>query len=55
MLESSTVSNTATLTAPGGVSEIDPGNNTATDTDLGPVIFADGFESGELGTWSVVP
>jgi len=47
------LSNTATITVPGGVTDPDPGNNTATDQDSGvEMIFADGFESGDTSAWS---
>jgi uncharacterized repeat protein (TIGR01451 family) len=46
--------NTATIQCPGGVIELDPTDNTATDTDdiLGNELFADGFESGDTSAWS---
>lgn len=47
------LSNTATITEPGGVTDPDPSNNTATDQDSGvEAIFVDGFESGDTSAWS---
>jgi uncharacterized repeat protein (TIGR01451 family) len=50
--EFSELANTATITAPAGVSDPEPDDDSATDTDSGPVIFADGFESGDTSAWS---
>jgi uncharacterized repeat protein (TIGR01451 family) len=50
--EYTAVANTATVTTPAGVTDPEPGNNTATDVDLGPAIFMDGFESGDTSAWS---
>jgi uncharacterized repeat protein (TIGR01451 family) len=53
---SGTCSNTATITAPAGISDPNPGNNSATDADhvtaLADWIFGDGFESGGVAAWS---
>jgi uncharacterized repeat protein (TIGR01451 family) len=46
------ISNTATVSAPAGVTELDPADNTATDVDAGLVVFRDGFESGDTSAWS---
>jgi len=49
-----TLDNTATVTVPAGVTERNPGDNTATDSDilLPQLIFTDGFESGDTSGWS---
>ena len=40
-------------TNPGGVIELDPADNTATDSDIiSNELFADGFESGDTTAWS---
>jgi uncharacterized repeat protein (TIGR01451 family) len=45
--------NTATIQCPGGVIELDPDDNTATDTDtVADDLFVDGFESGDTTAWS---
>lgn len=45
--------NTATVAPPGGITDPDPADNSATDTDtLDPDIFADGFESQDVCSWS---
>jgi hypothetical protein len=50
-----TLANTAAVACSAGVTERDPTNNTATDTNTYPsVIFSDGFESGGTGSWSKV-
>jgi len=47
------LTNTATVTPPAGVDDPDLGNNSASDTDVGPLaIFADCFESGDTTAWS---
>lgn len=49
--------NTATISAPPGVSDPVPANNAATDsTAVVPDLwlFTDGFESGDLGAWSSI-
>ena len=46
------LSNTATITEPAGVTDPDPGDNAATDLDLGNIVFTDGFESGDTTEWS---
>ncbi len=38
------ISNTATVNAPQAITDNNPSNNSATDTTVGDVIFADGFE-----------
>ncbi len=46
-------SNTATVLVPDGVTDTNPGNNSATDTNYAmSEIFADGFESGDATQWS---
>jgi uncharacterized repeat protein (TIGR01451 family) len=46
--------NTATVAPASGVTDTDPGNNSATDSNaVGLDIFADGFESGDTSAWSV--
>jgi uncharacterized repeat protein (TIGR01451 family) len=53
---SGTLTNTATVAAAAGVTDPDPGNDSATDEDaitpVDPLIFADGFESGDVSAWS---
>ena len=47
-----TLVNTATITEPDTVTERNPADNTATDTDpLTEPIFADGFFSGDTSAW----
>jgi len=47
------IENTATVAAPAGVVDADLADNTAsTSTPVTDVIFADGFESGDLSAWS---
>jgi len=46
------ISNTATVSTAGGVTDPAPGNNSATDVDILPVIFADGLETGDLSRWN---
>jgi uncharacterized repeat protein (TIGR01451 family) len=47
------LSNTATVTAPAGVTDPNPADNAATDVDFGTdLLFADGFESGDTTAWS---
>jgi uncharacterized repeat protein (TIGR01451 family) len=47
------LTNTATVTPPAGADDPDLGNNSASDTDVGPLaIFADCFESGDTIAWS---
>lgn len=41
----STISNTATVTAPAGLTELAPANNSATDVDATTRVFVDGFEA----------
>lgn len=48
------LSNTATITAPDGVTDSSASNNAATDTDEVPA-FGDGFESGGCDAWSACP
>ena len=49
---SGTLVNTATVTVPSGMTELDPADNTASDTDtIVEVLFADGFESGNTSAW----
>jgi hypothetical protein len=52
------LSNTATVSAPGGVIDPNGGNDSATVdtvvTDPVDVIFEDGFESGDTSAWSNV-
>lgn len=47
--------NTASVSSPAGVTELDPVDNTSTHTDEiaapGDVIFADGFEDGNTWAW----
>jgi uncharacterized repeat protein (TIGR01451 family) len=46
------LSNTATVGAPAGVTDPDLGNNSDTDTDVGPLaIFGDCFDSGNTDAW----
>ena len=48
-----TVENTATVSCPASVTERNPADNLATDTNtLWEEIFSDGFESGNTGGWS---
>ena len=47
-----TITNTATVATGPGVTDPSPGNNSATDVDTLPTIFADGFESGDTSRWS---
>jgi uncharacterized repeat protein (TIGR01451 family) len=47
------VNNTVTVTAPAGITDLDPGNDSATDTTHATLtIFTDGFESGNTSAWS---
>ena len=46
------ISNIATVSVPAGVTELKSADNASTDTDLGPAIFLDGFESGDTSAWS---
>ncbi|HEX9732581.1 MAG TPA: hypothetical protein VGG06_11410, partial [Thermoanaerobaculia bacterium] len=47
------VHNTVTVTAPAGITDLDPGNDSATDTTHATLtIFTDGFESGNTSAWS---
>ena len=49
--------NTADVAVPAGVTDPDPLNNDATDTDeivgFANLIFVDGFDGGTTGAWSV--
>jgi uncharacterized repeat protein (TIGR01451 family) len=46
------VENTATVSCPEGVTEQNPTNNTATAGDqVYVLLFADGFETGDMGAW----
>ena len=47
-----TLVNTATATVNGGGTDPNTVNNSATDTDTIPLIFVDGFESGDMLQWS---
>jgi len=47
-----TITNTATIAVPGGTTDPTPGNNSATDVDKLPNVFADGFETGDRSRWS---
>jgi len=45
--------NTASVAPSGGITDPDPADNSATDTDtLDPNVFADGFESQDVCNWS---
>jgi hypothetical protein len=47
------LTNTASVTAPVGVSDPAPGNNVATDVDTtDPLLFTSGFETGDTSEWS---
>jgi len=45
------IDNTASVAAGAGVTDPVPGNNTATDSDALPVLFRDGFETGDTSEW----
>lgn len=47
-----TINNTASVSVPAGVAELNAADNSSTDTDAGLTIFADGFESGGTTAWS---
>ena len=45
---------TATVTMPVGIDDVNPTNNSASDTNMiGGIVFFDGFESGDFGEWSL--
>ena len=44
--------NAATVTAPAGVIDQAPGNDSAVDIDALPIVFVDGFETGNASRWS---
>lgn len=47
------VFNTVTITEPAGITELDPDDNSATDTTHATLtIFTDGFESGNTSAWT---
>ncbi|MEE8525643.1 MAG: SdrD B-like domain-containing protein, partial [Thermoanaerobaculia bacterium] len=51
---SGTITNTATVTLPGGIDDPNLPNNSSTDvTEIGTPIFEDGFESGDTSAWSL--